>query len=618
MLIKPSEKEYIRENNPVDIFSQVVSFISAAKDARQKKDFVCIEFAEKAVDLAIANNLFFQAAEAKFEVANYYLSVLKDFEAALHHAIESLSLLGSDEQSFLKANLFKFIGICYHWKGNFTNAISNYFQAISVLEGVVLSSKEELLLAGSLHYNVILIYQHLTFENDKFLHLQKAIEYYEKANYKDGLAKCYSLYADYHIDVKNSPNRRKELFEKALALFKESNNKIGELSCICPLGLVHCELGDTEFGFSLLNQGLQEMEATGVTGYTAAAHNYFARAYRYLKDYEKALEHYILVEELLLNDNRDVELHDLYFEMAGTLAEAGDYKSAYDYRLKFSKVKDEWMNFDKATAIHNATMEFAIKRQEEEAKFQQQKSEQVGETVHKLKLLNEELKQIAYVASHDLREPLRMISSYTKLLSQQTLFLENKKVQEYTSVIQQSAYLMVEMIQHMIALSKTNAQVSFQSVDLNNLLVEVKSMLAVIISHNKAKVLYSNLPIITSNRTLLSQILQNLIVNAIKYNNSENPTVEIVYFKHNNMHWFEVHDNGIGISENEREKIFYIFSRLHKEEDISGTGIGLAVCKKAVELLNGKIWAADSRLGGVCIKFSIPVENEINFNLKKT
>lgn len=617
MLSKPSEIENLQANSTVDIFSQVVSYISNAKEARKNKDIKCIEYAEKAVNLAMENNLVFQAAEAKFEIANYYLNALKDFEAALHHALEALALLGSEEQSFLKANLFKFIGICYHWRGNFTNAISNYFQAITVLEGVELSSKEELLLAGSLHYNIILIYQHLAFDEEKFHHLQKAIEFYGKADFKDGLAKCFSLYADYHSEVKNLPQRRKELFEKALALFKETGNKIGELSCICPLGLVYCELGDAEFGFSLLNQGLKEMEATGVSGYAAAAHNYFARAYRYLKDYEKALEHYILVEELLLTANRDVELHDLYFEMAGTLAEAGDYKSAYGYRLKYSKVKDEWMNFDKATAIHNATMEFAIKRQEIEADFQQQKREQVGETVHKLKLLNEELKQIAYVASHDLREPLRMISSYTKLLAKQYTEPENNKVQEYTTVIQESTQRMVEMIQHMIALSKADAQVTLQPVDLNNLLAEVKSMLAIIIAHNNAEVLYGKLPVIKSNRTLLSQILQNLIVNAIKYNNSNRPTVEIVYFKHNNKHWFEVHDNGIGIPEEKREKIFFIFSRLHQEE-VSGTGIGLAVCKKAVELLNGKIWAADSRLGGACIKFSIPVETELNFSLKNT
>ncbi|HRN93596.1 MAG TPA: HAMP domain-containing sensor histidine kinase, partial [Chitinophagales bacterium] len=194
---------------------------------------------------------------------------------------------------------------------------------------------------------------------------------------------------------------------------------------------------------------------------------------------------------------------------------------------------------------------------------------------------------------------------------------ENNKVQEYTTVIQESTQRMVEMIQHMIALSKADAQVTLQPVDLNNLLAEVKSMLAIIIAHNNAEVLYGKLPVIKSNRTLLSQILQNLIVNAIKYNNSNRPTVEIVYFKHNNKHWFEVHDNGIGIPEEKREKIFFIFSRLHQEE-VSGTGIGLAVCKKAVELLNGKIWAADSRLGGACIKFSIPVETELNFSLKNT
>jgi signal transduction histidine kinase len=601
-----TQKENLVSKPAVNIFSEVLQLIAKAKEERQNRSYKCIEFAEKATSLAIANNLAFQAAEAKLEIANYYVNVLRDYEAALHHALEAHALLGNEHQPFLSANIFKLIGICYHWTGNFTNAVSNYLQAAKIIEIEIPRTKEELLLAGSLHYNIILIYQHLAFDEEKFQHLKKALDFYEKANYKDGIAKCYSLYADYHIDVKHHPEKRKELFEKALAIFKETNNKVGELSCVCPLGLVYCELGETKKGFELLQLGLNEMEATQIPDYIAAAHNYFARAHRHLKQFEKSIEHYIMVEELLLKNKREVELHDLYEEMAGTLAESGDYKSAYDYRLKFGKVKSEWMNFDKATTLHNATMRFAIEKQEREAQLQQQKNEQVEEYIRQLKLSNEELKQIAYVAAHDLREPLRMINSYTKLLANMSETDGDVKALEYTSVIHSSAKRMYEMIQDMMALSQANAEISLQNVAVNDVLNEVASVLSIIISHRKAKVEWNEMPTIKSDKTLLFQIFQNLVSNAIKYNRSQYPIVKITYEKTPNKHVFSVHDNGIGIPESQREKVFFIFSRLHKETEVSGSGIGLAVCKKAIEKLNGKIWIENSPLGGTCIKFYLP------------
>ena len=607
MSLQESQKDNLVPNKPaLDIFSEVLSLIATARAERLQRSYKCIEYAEKAVSLALANQLTFQAAEAKVEIANYYTNVLRDYNAALHHALEAHALLGNEYQPFLSANIFKLVGVCYHWTGNFTNAVSNYLQAAKILEIEIPKTREELLLAGSLHYNIILIYQHLAFDEEKFVHLTKAIEFYEKANYKDGIAKCYSLYADYHKDVKHHPQKRKELFEKALAIFKETNNKVGELSCICPLGLVYCEIGETEKGFQLLHSGLQEMEATQIPDYIAAAHNYFARAYRHLKQYEKSIEHYIMVEELLLKNKREVELHDLYEEMALTLAESGDYKSAYDYRLKFGKVKGEWMNFDKATTLHNATMRFAIEKQEREAQLQQQKNEQVQDYIRQLQLSNEELKQIAYVASHDLREPLRMINSYTKLLDKSIAASGTPEAKEYTAVIHSSAKRMYEMIQDMMALSQANANISLQQVDVTEIVSEVQSVLSIIIKHRNAVLTCSPLPIINSDKTLLFQIFQNLIANAIKYNRSQQPIIEIHYQFSNNKHQFEVHDNGIGIPESQREKVFYIFARLHKESEVSGSGIGLAVCKKAVEKLHGKIWIETSHLGGTSIKFYLP------------
>jgi signal transduction histidine kinase len=590
----------------IDVFSEVLDLIAAAKAERLKRNYKCIEFANKAVSIAIKNNLSFQAAEATLEIASYYLIVLKDYDAALRHALNAHSLLNDESQPFLSANIYKLIGICYHWTGNFTNAVSNYLQAAKILEAEVLQTKEELQLAASLHFNIILIYSHLPFDEDKFMHLQKAIEFNERTFNKDGLAKCYSVYADYHPDVKNNPAEFKAYFEKSRQLFVESGNTIGEQSCLCPIGLAYCRLGDSDMGMRFLNEGLEAMVATNEPSFIASAHAFYAKAFRVLKNYEQAIEHYILVEELLMKNKKEVELQDLYESMAGTLAESGDFKSAYDYRLKYGNAKREWMSFDKATALHNATIRFAIDKEAREAQLQQQKNEHVFEYVHQLELSNNELKQLAYVAAHDLREPLRMMNSYTRLLEQHLKPELSSDIFLYIRTINESAKRMFEMIQDMMALSQANADVNLQDVNVELLLTEVLHVLEVVVKHRKASVVWNVQPSIKTDKTLLFQVFQNLISNGIKYNTNEKPVVEITYKAEPGKHIFEVHDNGIGIPEAQREKVFFIFQRLHKQEDYSGSGIGLAVCKKAIEKLKGRIWIEDSALGGTCIKFTLP------------
>jgi len=158
----------------------------------------------------------------------------------------------------------------------------------------------------------------------------------------------------------------------------------------------------------------------------------------------------------------------------------------------------------------------------------------------------------------------------------------------------------------MMALSKANADVNLQEVNVEHLLDEVLQVLEVVIKHRNASVLWNAQPVLKTDRTLLFQIFQNLIGNGIKYNTNGKPIIEINYKHELGKHIFETHDNGIGIPEAQREKVFFIFQRLHKQEDYSGSGIGLAVCKKAIEKLKGRIWIEDSPLGGTCIKFTLP------------
>jgi light-regulated signal transduction histidine kinase (bacteriophytochrome) len=192
------------------------------------------------------------------------------------------------------------------------------------------------------------------------------------------------------------------------------------------------------------------------------------------------------------------------------------------------------------------------------------------------------------------------------LLEQHLKPEHSSDIYTYIRTINESAKRMFEMIQDMMALSQANADVNLHEVNIEHLLDEISRVLEVVIKHRNASFLWNAQPILKTDKTLLFQIFQNLVGNGIKYNTSEKPIVEINYKHELGKHIFEVHDNGIGIPEAQREKVFFIFQRLHKQEDYSGSGIGLAVCKKAIEKLKGRIWIEDSALGGTCIKFTLP------------
>ena len=219
---------------------------------------------------------------------------------------------------------------------------------------------------------------------------------------------------------------------------------------------------------------------------------------------------------------------------------------------------------------------------------------------------NFELNQFAHVASHDLKEPLRMISNYSQLLHRSAKENMNADQKEYLFYINDGAKRMMNVIQNLLQLSKINATQKRYAVGMNEIIVEVMQSLKLIAEEKKVTIQSPKLPIVLADRVHMLQLWQNLIGNAIKYNNSEKPKVEICYEDRGSIHYFEISDNGIGIEPSYREKVFIIFQRLHHRNEYDGTGIGLAICKKIIDSLSGKIWIEDSALGGTKFCFTIP------------
>lgn len=233
--------------------------------------------------------------------------------------------------------------------------------------------------------------------------------------------------------------------------------------------------------------------------------------------------------------------------------------------------------------------------------------DQINYYVKELERNNKELEEFNYVASHDLREPLRTITSYCDLLSEDIGENTNEMVKEDIKFITDATTRMNILIQDLLQLSRAG-RVEFESteVDLNLIFENVLSDLQLKIKETEANIEIEDLPIVTGDSIHLSRVFQNLLTNAIKFRSEKKPLIKVYSKQKNGFIELTIEDNGIGIEKQYQKQIFSAFKRLHSRDQYEGTGIGLAICKKIIERHNGTI-QIDSEVG-VGSKFIITLK----------
>jgi len=227
---------------------------------------------------------------------------------------------------------------------------------------------------------------------------------------------------------------------------------------------------------------------------------------------------------------------------------------------------------------------------------------------------NAELAQFAYIASHDLQEPLRMINSYLRLIERRYQGQLDKEADEFINFALDGSARMQQLISDLLAYSRVGTRNQpVDPVDCGLILQQVLDNLQIAIYESGAVVTADVLPTLLVDPTYMGQLLQNLVANAIKFRSNHTPHIQIsVWYHAQAKEWlFSVADNGIGIEPDSFERIFLIFQRLHTRNEYPGTGIGLAICKKIVDRHGGRIWV-ESVLGqGTTFYFTIPDKKQI-------
>jgi signal transduction histidine kinase len=260
-----------------------------------------------------------------------------------------------------------------------------------------------------------------------------------------------------------------------------------------------------------------------------------------------------------------------------------------------------------------ARLPLSVRRALEETRLRKERQraqEELARKAEELARSNQDLEQFAYVASHDLQEPLRMVAAYTELLAERYRGKLDATADKYIGYAVEGAIRMQALIEDLLAFSRVGRDgAERKETDCNSIVSEVIKNLSAAIQQSGVTVTWSQLPSVVADRVQLLQLFQNLIGNAIKFRGNERPIVKISAEKPGPEWVFAVADNGIGIAPEHKEFIFKIFQRLHTRTEYSGNGIGLAICKRIVQQHGGRIWV-DSEAGQGCtFRFTFPVSS---------
>ena len=263
--------------------------------------------------------------------------------------------------------------------------------------------------------------------------------------------------------------------------------------------------------------------------------------------------------------------------------------------------------------VEERTAELLLKNQALELEIleRQKAEEKLARQARELARSNADLEQFAYVASHDLQEPLRMVASYTQLIAKRYRGRLDADADEFIAFVVDGALRMQRLINDLLAFSRVGTRgKAFTMVAWDEVMQRVVVNLATSIEEHGADVSWEGLPILPADDTQAVLLLQNLVGNAIKFHAAGAPRVRVTARQIDEAWQFSVADNGIGIDPHYAERIFVIFQRLHPASEYPGTGIGLAICKKVVERHGGRIWLESTPGGGSTFHFTLPERQE--------
>lgn len=420
-------------------------------------------------------------------------------------------------------------------------------------------------------------------------------------------------------------------FAKAGACLKEALQLSRSLSIPRAEILSHQRIGELYLrqnrpkeAINALYQAYFLCRATGAKSLMVEVLEMLAQAHEADENYGAAntyLREYAVLKDSLLNETsiREISLHNTLYEVEKKENEIQLLQKEREL-LEVRKKADRLTNSGLISSLIllfllSVWLSFWMVSQNRSNRTLKQLNARIEEQNRKLQSYNEELRQYAYVASHDLQEPLRTIGSFITIIKRRYTDNLDEQAHQYMNFVTDGVSRLQRMLKDLLSYTRIEREkTDFEWVESGEIVQFVISSLQQIIQETSAQITLDEnaLPAVYGNRSRLAQVFQNLIGNAIKFRAEAPPVVEIGCLTQPNTaeHIFYVKDNGIGIPEDFREKMFEMFTRLHSKEVYSGSGIGLATCRKIIENHGGRIWAESEPGMGSAMFFTLPATEQ--------
>jgi signal transduction histidine kinase len=562
--------------------------------------------AEKIVSLAIKNSDPKYFIYAKYILAFYQCLVANDYDKSIELCNEVLVRLEKQKDlTDIAYKIYMTLGNSYQLKGEIFSAQESYLKGMKLLENKKDLSQREKGYLASLYYNVSLLLGSSELNISMDVYLQKAIAIFEEIGHDFKLSKCYVAYAGIY-EGKGEYEKAIEVLNKALEIDERVKDEFSIALSKANLGIQHLKINRNEESLRYLQDSLNYFAGAKMEYETAMVKVNFGETLFAIGRKEDGIKELREAEELFERQDNKRELSHVYELLSEFLAQTSEHQQAWNYQKKHTESLKYFFDVEKTKALTRAKKEFENEQKEKESALLKEKNEEIKCYVHKLEVSNNELKQFAHVASHDMREPLRMISSYMSLLGRSLKDNITEEQKTFIAFAQDGARRMEQLIIDLLRLAKVDANPRVEAVKLPAIVEEIHMNLDSLIKDKGASISSSGLPEILADKTQVLQVFQNIISNGIKYNENAMPAIDIVCVKKPDEIEISIADNGIGIPQQFREKVFEIFQRLQTRKQYSGSGIGLAICRKIVDSMNGRIWVEDNPTGGTVFRIALP------------
>lgn len=616
----------------------------------------CREYAEQALGIS-------QILNDTIRLINSYncLGIASDLEG---HSAQAISfwekcLRLSEETNFLtgKMKSLNNLGIAHKEKGNTEKSLQFFIEALEI-DDVTGNIKQSINTLSNIGY----LYLSINDMDRAFAYLQDAIDKGEKLGDPSVLSHPFQRMGEYYVK-KNDYEAALPFLERSLVICKQFAHTLRSTTVLRLKGECYSNLGLEERALEVFFEADQMLKKIGEK-YTEqyTLYHTWAMAYSKQGDYKNAFAMANMGYDLAKDNNLESSTYSS-LQLLGTLNEkignfkealffhkaASDFQDSLQLRTKeqllievetkYQSDKKEIENQllrnqkEKTEAeLRNANIIMAAivsvlsllgivlfllfrafrSKQEYNEELQKRVTERTKDlrnSNYQLKKSNAELEKFAFIASHDLKTPLRNIISFTGLLEQHLGEGQDQKVKEYFSFLKEGGKRMNSLIEDVLKFSKSiiDGEVVNEKIDLNLLCKELKSTLYNTIANQNATIeIVKPLPVVLSNYSSFFIVFQNLIENGIKYNQSTNPTVSIYPVTKTDSFSIFFEDNGIGIPKEYYNQIWVMFARLHTHAEYEGTGLGLATCKKIIEDLHGTIEVSSEVGKGSIFELNFP------------